>query len=170
MNTHTIKHTQLGAAAALLLLLCGCPAQFGTVEGPGARGTITLAQGVSSAGYRTLVLRAAPDAPQDPAAPRFPPNHGGGSSEAELALRQGQVLSLASLSMPYDFALGGDYGTSQTERWRVFAWLSHGEGGETPQSGEFYGTAAFTLAPCPNAKGFCMATSGVDIQIDNRAP
>ncbi len=124
MNTHTIKHTQLGAAAALLLLLCGCPAQFGTVEGPGARGTITLAQGVSSAGYRTLVLRAAPDAPQDPAAPRFPPNHGGGSSEAELALRQGQVLSLASLSMPYDFALGGDYGTSQTERWRVFAWLS----------------------------------------------
>src|SRR5262245_46537885 len=97
----------------------GC-VPFGDPGGPGAAGTISLADGTSTEGFSTLMLRAAPDSGFDPGAPVFPAS----SSEGNTWLSDGSGQDLATLTFPLDYEMSDSLGTTSQQGWRMFAWLS----------------------------------------------
>ncbi|WP_437960461.1 hypothetical protein WME76_12995 [Sorangium sp. So ce119] len=158
------------AMAALGGVLAGC-IPFGDPEGPGARGAVSLGEGVSTSELETLRVRAVPasDTPFDTDDPQFPgPDLDGDDRWDALA------VSLDGLSFPHPYEIGDVLGTTDHPRWRVFAWLSAdgvGEQSDAPKSGEPYGTTTVDIDSCGiSYGGYCTATEGVDVTIDQRAP
>ncbi|WP_155798985.1 hypothetical protein [Sorangium cellulosum] len=157
------------AMAALGGVLAGCP--MGDPEGPGARGVVSLGEGVSTSERKTLRVRAVPasDTPFDPDNPQFP----GPDLDGDDRWLTHEV-SLDGLSFPQPYEIGAVLGTTDHERWRVFAWLSAeeiDEQSDAPRSGEPYGTTTVDIDSCGlSYGGYCTVTEGVDVTIDQTAP
>ncbi|WP_437331281.1 hypothetical protein [Sorangium sp. So ce394] len=157
------------AMSALCAWLSGC-IPFGDPEGPGARGEVSLGEGVSTSGLMTLRVHAVPasDEPFDKDDPRFT-----GPDLAEggwITVNEG----LDGLTFPHPYEIGSGVGTTDTKRWRLFAWLSAAdvhEDSDAPSSGEPYGTITFDIDDCgASYGGYCTVTEGVDVTIDQVAP
>lgn len=154
------------ALALSALGTIGC-IPFGDPEGPGASGNISLGEGVTTEGLATLRLSVAPEAPFDPAAPSFPAAGGEGSTWLS------SVEDLTTITFPHGYSVSDGVGTTPSERWHLFAWLSASPSRESqsqPASGEPYGRATFALDDCGNFGDYCAVTEGVDITINQIAP
>lgn len=73
------------------------------------------------------------------------------------------------------YHVGGGFGTVDTPEWKVVAWLSRGDAGAAPASGEWWGTATFRLRDCTDTGTcsgpcWCAGSDSVDVVIDQLAP
>ncbi|MGK4003174.1 hypothetical protein WMF31_11165 [Sorangium sp. So ce1036] len=146
----------------------GC-VPFGDPEGPGARGVVSLGEGVSTSELKTLQVRAIPasELPFDDESPQF--------TRPDLAADdRWHALSepLDGLSFPHPYEIGDVVGTTDHKRWRLLAWLSAGEDAQAdgPESGEPYGTTTFDIDSCGRHGGYCTVTDGVNVTVDRIAP
>ena len=173
----------ISAKTILVLMMAavgtGC-IPFGDPEGPGASGSISLGKGADPSAFKTLKITAIADtgAPFDPAHPVFTaaataPSETWGTSNEDLT----------TVTFPHDYLSGEELGTTEVQRWRLFAWLSaqdeaikrpdlgFNDGAEPfPMSGEPYGTTVFEVDDCGSFGGFCSVTKGVNLTLDQTAP
>ena len=171
------------AKTILMLMMAavgsGC-IPFGDPGGSGAAGEISLGKGVDPSAFKTLKIVAVVDTglPFDPAHPVFT----GPAPEATFSWPASNE-DLKTVTFPHTYLSGEAVGTTDVERWRLFAWLSAQdeavnvpEAGFTsgaepfPLSGEPYGTAALAVDGCGSFGGFCGVTQGVNITLDQKAP
>lgn len=155
--------------SAVAPALSGC-IPFGDPEGPGASGVVSLGDGVGTSGLTTLRVRAIPASgePFDKNDPQF---------TAALAPEDGWLTvneRLDGLTFPHPYEVGEAVGTTDKQRWRLFAWLSAADvdvDSDAPSSGEPYGTITFDVDECGSGfGGYCTVTEGVNVTIDQVAP
>jgi len=168
MNQHI---SRLGPSLVLLLGALGAGAciPIGDPTGPGAVGRISLGAGVATDGFSTLHLRAVPDDSQKGFTPTmhgFPDalSSGAGSDWSP------QTEDLAGMTFPHAYETGVALGTTKTQHWRLFVWLSKSPDETAPSSGEPYGTTTFEIDSCGSFGDYCDRTEGVDVTIDKTAP
>jgi hypothetical protein len=173
----------ISAKTILVLMMAavgtGC-IPFGDPEGPGASGSISLGKGADPSAFKTLKITAIADtgAPFDPARPVFTAPASAASETWEASNED-----LTTVTFPHDYLSGDALGTTEVQRWRLFAWLSaqpepikrpdlgSNEGAEPfPMSGEPYGTTLFEVDGCGSFGGFCSVTKGVNLSLDQTAP
>ncbi len=173
----------ISARSILVLMMAavgtGC-IPFGDPEGPGASGSISLGKGVDASAFKTLKIIAVVDTgvPFDPAHPVFTAPAPDPSSAWPATSED-----LNAVTFPHAYLSGDELGTTEVERWRFFAWLSaQDESIDTPEdgsapvaepfprSGEPYGTVTFKVDGCGQYGGFCGATEGVNLTLDQTAP
>ncbi|KYF53359.1 hypothetical protein BE08_42950 [Sorangium cellulosum] len=156
--------------SALAPALSGC-IPFGDPEGPGASGVVSLGDGVSTSGLTTLRVRAIPASgePFDEDDPQF--------TGPAFAAEDGWLTvneRLDGLTFPHPYEVGDVVGTTDKQRWRLFAWLSAADvdvDSDAPSSGEPYGTITFDVDECGSGfDGYCTVTKGVNVTIDKVAP
>ncbi|WP_437806512.1 hypothetical protein [Sorangium sp. So ce1078] len=154
--------------SALGATLSGC-IPFGDPEGPGASGVVSLGEGVSTSGLTTLRVRAIPASgePFDSDNPRFT---GPALAPEDRWITVNERLD--GLTFPHPYQLGMVLGTTDKERWRLFAWLSAADvDSDAPSSGEPYGTITFDVDECGSGfDGYCTVTEGANVTIDQVAP
>ena len=139
------------------LLSTGCdPA------GPGAAGTIELAEEAVGDTGLTLELRAYPDIYGS-----FDPLHGVPPRD-ETAWSS---TPLDGVLFPYEYEVSEGLGTTGEHRWRVLAWIAETGDNERPLSGEWFGTAVFDVGDCGGTfDGYCDVTDGVHFRIEHQVP
>lgn len=152
----------LSVASLVGLVACGDPG------GPGASGNVLLGAGIKTDTAQTLIVRGVPDTGSfDSAKPVFdvPPPTGERAWDIVTTPAMG-------LTFPYHYTVGESLGTTEQQRWRVFAWLSASTDAATkaPASGEAFGTATFSVVSCQQYGGYCQTTEGVDVTISQVAP
>jgi hypothetical protein len=132
---------------------------------PGVAGILALALDVPLHDFKTLELRAFP---------RF-------ATTADWELPAGTfdpayapAIYLSTLEFPYAYRVGASWlGTSDTQGWRVLAWLSTAAFAETVAPGDWYGYADFELHDCSaycDAACYCSLTQDVGFTIATRVP
>jgi hypothetical protein len=138
-------------AVALVAALLGCePA------GPGVRGTIHLRAGVDASGFKTLELRAFPDAASDFDPGQLPSSSGLGVQQA-----------LSTMTFPHAYEMEQAMGASKEKHWRLVAWLSRASASaEKPAEGDLWCTTRFEVGDCDGFDGYCGTTGGVDCTLE----
>ena len=147
----------LPTVVSALLILGACDP-----EGPGARGLVSLGDGVVPGDFTALAMAAFPES-----AASFDPSV---RPPAESTLYH-EWVSLSEITFPYSYKVGASLGTTETPDWRVVIWLSRKESPDWLASGDVYGTAVFRVADCSFEFGdYCGVTDDVDVVIDQTAP
>jgi hypothetical protein len=165
--------------AAVSSGIVGC-IPFGDPVGVGVSGDITLSKGVDASAFKTLKVIAIVDTgtPFDPSHPVFT----GPAPEGSVTWN-GRNEALKAVTFPFAYESDASVSPTETERWRIFAWLSAQDepikapesgfpnGAEPfPMPGEPYGTAVFAIGSCDRFGGFCGITEGVNLTLDQTAP
>ena len=159
MTTSTRLLVNLAFAASVVAagLAIGCDP-----VGPGAQGTITLAEEVEFDASRRLEVRIHP-AGQSAYDPKVTL-----ADDLEIHAK-GTGVSRAAFPLRYN--VDTDVGTTETKRWRVVAWLHDSiapSDANQPVEGQWYGTRTFELLTCQGFGGYCNVTTEVDFAIDKK--
>ena len=154
-----MRHRALLFAFALGLLgLAACDP-----PGPGAAGTITLPDGVSTSGYTHIEVRA------------FAREGAAFDVNAVLPGEYDVPSTEVAIDAPGPWLYEASYGMGGTEdeHWRVVAWLAGDDAIDSARipPGAPYGTRDFDIAGCGIfGPDYCGTTQGVDLVLDQRAP
>lgn len=148
-----------------LAVVFGCgSSNHGDPLAPGATGSLSLPAGATVAAGSTLELRACAASVVDGCAGATPAT--GGYAQASVPL--------GSSGLPATYSVGADsIGVSSEQEWQVVAWISSGDPGNAPASGDRYGKATFALSDCSGACGaacYCGSAGHVDLTLDQIAP
>lgn len=154
-----LAHVTFAVVVIALIGSTGCGRVHGDPGGPGATGNVALEAGLVLDGFAALELRAFPDAGDELIVPEteFPPH----DERVELA-------TVGSFPFSYELTMG--IGTTDTQEWRVLAWLTSADESLSPTESEPAGTATFLVRVCSpeHETHFCGTTDGIDLTIRSR--
>ena len=144
--------TFIPVALLAAIALTGCDPQA-----PGASGTMTLGPGVDATAFQTLSMRT------------FANASGTFDSSTPIpADAYWDTESIAAITFPYQYFVGGAVGTSAVGEWRMVAWLSHRTSADLvratgPDPGDPLCSVAYHVGGCGvGLSGYCGVTGGVD--------
>jgi hypothetical protein len=153
MKWNIIVRRSIASLSVAFLVACGDPGA------PAVSGTLSLGTSVRSSDFSSLQVRAYPDSASTFDASRVAADPINSATDM-----------LTSVAFPFHYQLGGGIGTSEAQRWRLVAWLSHTSLTDKLESGDVFCTTLFTLHSCGAYGGYCGETRDVDCTLDSAIP